>query len=109
MRADSDQDYQDALGSLGVMLAVNGDREGALEMSRRLGQLDPGTFPLLILRGEPSRRRAYIALHLGDRQRAVELLERAFAEGLHFDADYHVEFQSLWGYPPFEELMRPKG
>ncbi len=48
---------------------------------------------------------------MGERQRAVEFLIRAFEEGLHFDADYHTdgEWESLWGYPPFEELMRPKG
>jgi len=100
---------QELVGQLGVMLARNGDLEGALEMSRRLAQMSPSTYPTLHFRGYPSRLCADIAVALGDRQQAVEFLTRAFAEGLHFDTYYHVEFSFLWGYPPFEELIRPKG
>jgi len=59
-----------------------------------------------------SRQAAYVAAHLGERERAVELLRRSLAEatssyqGL---AEWDLDLQPLWGYPPFQELIRPKG
>ncbi len=92
-------------------MARRGDREGALEVLRRLEELGPSQHHRLHFKGNDFRRWARIAAAMGERQRAVELLARAFEEGLHFDAEYHTdgEWESLWGYPPFEELMRPKG
>ena len=107
-RLEADAGDTNALGQLGVMLADNGDREGALEISRRLAQIGPRRNRLHFF-GYPSRLRADIAAALGERERAIELLIRAFAEGLHFDTFYHIEYPSLSGYPPFEELIRPKG
>ena len=48
----------------------------------------------------------------GDRGRAVELLRDAIAQGAVDTWDHlHSEpaFASLHGYPPFDELLRPKG
>ena len=63
------------------------------------------------LHGDPSHARARIAAALGDRQQAVALLQRAFAEGRPFDMDVHqnMDFESLRDYPPFPDLLKPKG
>jgi len=43
----------------------------------------------------------------------VEFLREGFAGGLRHaaDVDLHceIDLESLRGYPPFEELLRPKG
>ncbi len=63
---------------------------------------DLGTLPYL---------RANILAVLGDREAAVALLRRAFSEGRphgYYNA-IDPEFANLRDYPPFEELIRPKG
>jgi hypothetical protein len=41
----------------------------------------------------------------------VQLLRDAFAQGLPFDLRFHgdVNLEPLRDYPPFQELLRPKG
>jgi hypothetical protein len=49
---------------------------------------------------------------LGDRERAMGLFRRAFQSRWMQRAwgDYiRVEYEPMRGYPPFEELLRPKG
>jgi len=55
--------------------------------------------------------RASVAAQIGDKDRAVKLLAEAFANGLEHDSSYHSNpgLEPLWGYPPFQELLRPKG
>ena len=55
--------------------------------------------------------RAQLAAVLGQRERAVELLRDAFARGLSMSTALHrqMDFESLRGFAPFDELMRPKG
>ncbi len=55
--------------------------------------------------------RTCIAAVLGDRDEAVSLLQRAFAEGYRYGIAVHreIDFESLRGYPPFSELLKPKG
>ncbi len=55
--------------------------------------------------------RARIAALLGERERAVSLLRDGFAQGRSYGAYLHAEYdlEPLRGYPPFEELLRPKG
>jgi hypothetical protein len=64
-------------------------------------------------RGLPEWLRARIAAALGERDVAVGLLRDAFARGATwgFRLDLHRDpaFESLRGYPPFQELMRPQG
>ena len=61
--------------------------------------------------GGPTLWRALIAASLGERERAVNLLRDAFGRG----ADYGIwlhrdpDLASLRDYPPFQELLRPKG
>ena len=51
--------------------------------------------------------RAHIAVALGDRERAMTLLRElvAYPEGSMSLHRLH-EFEPLWGYLPFEELLR---
>ncbi len=101
-----------ALGRLGVVFAAQDDRVRALEIADKLKQL---RRPYLF--GEDTWYRARIAAQLGNKEQAVDLLRRALGEGLRimtmssnqnsFETD--SAFDSLRGYPPFEELMKPRG
>ncbi len=53
--------------------------------------------------------RTTIAVALGDRERATALLRERLA--LRYEVWPHTQFQlePLWDYPPFQELIRPKG
>ena len=55
--------------------------------------------------------RAAIAAQLGDKQRAVEFLRQGYAEGLIHSLEMHcdIDLEPLWDYPPFQELIAPKG
>ena len=92
--ADSDSRLE-ATKYLGRIAARRGDRAGAEEAMRAF---PPGW----------STEYAAIAALLGDRERAMQRLVAAsnglFYVGLHRDPD----FDSLRGYPPFDELIRPK-
>jgi tetratricopeptide (TPR) repeat protein len=94
-------------GALGTLAARRGDREEALRISDALvGLTGPYDF------GEEFYWRADIAALLGERDRAVSLLRDAFARGFPFSqynphADKDLE--SLRDYPPYQELVRPKG
>jgi hypothetical protein len=63
------------------------------------------------LRGRHTLGRAAIAAGLGQRQQAITLLQQALTEGQEYSVRLHADlwFASLRGYPPFEELLRPKG
>jgi DNA-binding SARP family transcriptional activator/TolB-like protein len=103
-------------GLLGVLAARRGRRLEAEAIDRRLAAItDP------YAQGVPTYWRAAIATQLGQRDRAVELLGEAWAGGL-VDAirasrkmitgpTLHSDlyFESLRDYPPFQELVRPKG
>jgi len=94
-------------GFLGLLAARQGDSAKAQEISKSLAAVKT---PYLF--GQVTYVRARIASLLGQRPQAVALLRQAFADGLqygmhslHFDPD----LVPLRGYPPFEELLRPKG
>ena len=58
-------------------------------------------------------QRARIAAQLGERERAVDLLHTAIAQGLILSSEsnrLHTEpsFEALRGYPPFEEAVKPQ-
>jgi tetratricopeptide (TPR) repeat protein len=89
----------------GAIAARTGDRGTAMKRAEALGQLpsEPdGTVEL---------RRAQLAALLGQREQAVALLRDAFARGLSMSTGLHrqMDFESLRGFAPFDELMRPKG
>jgi tetratricopeptide (TPR) repeat protein len=94
------------IGWLGVIAAIKGDDDRARQISENL----PG--------GDNPRdvaRRTYwqaaIAAHLGEKDRAVALLAEAFSQGKRHEVNIHqiVDLEPLWDYPPFQELIRPKG
>ena len=65
-------------------------------------------FPHLC--GEHSFGRACIAAQLGEKDRAVELLGKAFEQGFYFSAGIHRQLflEPLRGLPAYETLMKPK-
>jgi tetratricopeptide (TPR) repeat protein len=92
-------------GYVGVLAARRGDRAAALAADSALSAL---RRPYLA--GRHTYWRARIAALLGDRERAVTLLQDALREGqiysvLHGQAD----LASLHGFPAFEELVRRAG
>jgi tetratricopeptide (TPR) repeat protein len=93
------------LGALGFLAARRGDRAEALRISEQL-RVVKGAYLL----GQNTRWRAGIAAWLGEKDRAVELLRAAFAEGVWHDraVHQHLDLAPLRGYPPFEELIRAR-
>jgi tetratricopeptide (TPR) repeat protein len=93
-------------GYLGILQARLGNQDAALQISDELAAVD-----LPFGRGENTLWRSRIAALLGDRQQAVELLRSAINEGVYFGIWLHrdPDFESLRDYPPFQELLRPKG
>ncbi len=96
-------------GYLSVLAARRGDRDDALRQARRWE-----AFQNKQLYHRGLNWRARIAAILGDRDEAVRLLREQFKEGRpwaealqQFHAE--VDFESLQTYPPFQELIRPKG
>lgn len=112
----SDVNYQ---GYLGVLAARRADRQHAVRISGWLENLERR-----FLFGINTLWRARIAALLGEPQQAVTLLRAALEQGLPVfgsmpflwmsRTDLHwahrdIDFESLRDYPPFQELMRPKG
>ncbi len=93
------------LGRLGVIAARRGDKEEALEISSLLENIDrPYIF------GSHTYWRARIAAILGERENAVKLFREALAQGETYPHLHPViDFEPLQDYPPFKELIKPKG
>ncbi len=93
----------------GLTAARAGDRATALDMDRELAEIPARG----LLAGNIYWRRAAIASQLGEPERAVELLREALAHGpgsfAYFDLHKDPYLAPLRGYPPFEELLKPKG
>jgi hypothetical protein len=91
---------------LGTFAARLGDRAEAVRVSQAFERMT-GRY----LRGNHTYSRAVIAALLGERDEAVALLGRAFAEGHQCAVTEHhdMDLEPLWDYPPFQELMKPKG
>jgi predicted Zn-dependent protease len=93
-------------GRLGVIAARQGDEVTARAMLADLRQRRSEGDS-----GEPSYAAAGIAALLDERNEAVALLREAFARGLAHGFRVHTEtaLEPLLDYPPFVELVRPKG
>jgi serine/threonine protein kinase/tetratricopeptide (TPR) repeat protein len=93
-------------GSLGVLAANRGDRAAAQRVSEELRLMER---PRLL--GANTYQRARIAAILGEKGHAVELLGQAFAEGMPFGLRIHQDsaFEGMRDYPPFQDLLKPKG
>jgi tetratricopeptide (TPR) repeat protein len=95
----------DHRGSLGVAAARVGDRATAEAQAAWLaGATRPFEERSIVWQTR-------IAALLGERDRAVALARQALARYGYGDVTLHwrIDADSLRGYPPFEELMRPKG
>jgi tetratricopeptide (TPR) repeat protein len=94
-------------GTLAAVAARQGNQEEAL---RILGELPDGGEPWAA--AAKTFWQARIAALLDERERSVELLKAAIAEGalaVPAQAHYHMDFELLRDYPPFQEFVRPKG
>ena len=94
------------LGALGVARALQGDRTDAERISAKLEGIDvPYTF------GNASVWQARIAAALGNKDQAMDFLQRAVSEGTGMDGWFHREpaFRSLLDHPPFQDLLQPIG
>ena len=96
------------LAKLGRLAARLGDRERAATISEQLRRLERPH-----LKGRRTLDRAATAALLGDSGQAVTLLQQAMELtplwGVHVLVHQDIDFESLHDYPPFQELMRPKG
>jgi tetratricopeptide (TPR) repeat protein len=92
-------------GALGVLAVRSGNREEALKISQHLEE-GPWPYPF----GKPTYWRARIAALFGDKEGALDLIRRAIKEGRSYEY-FHAcaDFESLADYPPFIQLMKPKG
>jgi serine/threonine protein kinase/tetratricopeptide (TPR) repeat protein len=98
-------DNDNYLGYLGAIAVQSGDKEGALKISK---QLEEDKRPYLF--GSPTYWRARIAALLGDKEGAVNLLRQAIKLGYSYSSLHLIEdFESLADYPPYIQLMKPKG
>ena len=105
--ATEDPGNVDYEGVRGVLAARQGNRAEAQRIDQALARL---SRPYLF--GVHTYYRAQIAAVLGDRDRAVNLLREAIAQGAVTAWDHrHSEsaFVFLHGYPPFDDVLRPKG
>lgn len=94
-----------------LLLARQGKREEAMRITRQVEEAGRSAGYRDETRPGTTLFRAAIAAALGDRQRAIELLQQAVAEGIRFDTALHTrsDFEVLWDDPAFQELLRPKG
>ena len=93
-------------GMLGAIAARSGHRDDAVRISESLAALHvPYAF------GATSHYRAVIAAQLGDRVKAAQLIEQAFAEGRPFSAAYHrdPDLESVRDSDAGRSLLKPKG
>ena len=84
----------------GIAAAHLGNRE---EAEATVARLEADGVPMLA---------AYVAAHLGERDRALALVREGITQtsGTYRDVrQWDLDLEPLWGYPPFEELIRPKG
>jgi serine/threonine protein kinase/tetratricopeptide (TPR) repeat protein len=93
------------IAACGLVAARRGDKEEALRMSKQLEDMKkPYRF------GKDACNRACIASVLGEKDVAVRLLQEAISQGYYFDSLYiDIDLELLRDYPPFKELMKPKG
>ncbi|HET9515896.1 MAG TPA: BTAD domain-containing putative transcriptional regulator [Gemmatimonadales bacterium] len=103
-RAARDTMNLDGAGYLALTHAALGDRPRAEVMADSLGSLRREW-----LFGSHLRWRGAILGASGQREKAVELLRQAASQGQYLDWwHFTPALHALRGYPPFEELIRPR-
>lgn len=100
-------------GALGVIAARTGDAPAARRYLSMLKADAPAPNSLRhpYERGLNALWRARIAAQLGEEEEAMRYLIEAYRHGLtpHSAQGDLPELSGMWRYPPFAELMRPKG
>lgn len=93
------------MGYLGVLALRSGETEKAMNIYHQLKDLS-----IPYLRGSHTLWLARMTALLGDKKQAVALLELSLSQGREFGPTLLqvIEFESLRGYAPFDELMRLK-
>lgn len=93
------------LGYIGAIAAQEGNKEEALKIAKQLEEnKKPYSF------GHPTYWRARIVALLGDKEGAVSLLRQAIKQGFSYTVLHpNEDFESLVEYPPYIQLMKPKG
>jgi DNA-binding SARP family transcriptional activator len=93
-------------GRLAVLAARRGDAPGAA-----LGDEDLRQLARPYLFGRETAWRARVAAQLGDADRAVRLLVRAFAEGYPHGVEVHADqdLEPLRDHEVFQRLLHPRG
>jgi tetratricopeptide (TPR) repeat protein len=97
--------YQGAYAT--VLLHCGGSRAEAMKIADALAKVER---PYLY--GSHLYNRARILAMLGDREGAVRALQEAFAQGYDWNGlEMHLsnDWNLIRDYPPFIELMKPKG
>jgi DNA-binding SARP family transcriptional activator/TolB-like protein len=104
--ASEDPASLSVLGYLGLLAARRGGHQEAEQIAEQLAQWD-----MPYHRHVPMYWRAGIAAQLGQPERAVALLQEAFSQGMQHGPWHRtdMDLDPLRDYPPFRELMRPKG
>jgi DNA-binding SARP family transcriptional activator/TolB-like protein len=109
-------DNTDVQGALGMLAARAGDLEAAGRSADRLAdRMGPFSWtspsPEWRTRSNPTYWRACIAAQLHRPTEATALLARAFEEAVWYGHHPHTDpcLDPLRDYPPFQELMRPRG
>jgi len=111
VREDAPTDV-DVMGYSGLLAARSGDVAMATEYAAALEEVGLSAYDL---RARTWEYRARIAALLGNRVEAASHLKRAFDEGLLYGPSnllwrqYRFDFEEMADYPPYRELLRPKG
>jgi tetratricopeptide (TPR) repeat protein len=92
------------LGYLGTIAARQRDTTLARRIDTKLKNINR---PYIY--GNHTYWRARIAALLGEKEPAIRLLRDALAQGLsHSRMHADIGLESIWDYPPFKELLKPK-
>lgn len=95
-----------AVTFLGMFAATAGDPDAALRAERQLQGMAAADSTLI---WSSLMGRGAIAAHLGERERAVELLRQALELQFFWDLHLHPAFEPLWDYEAYQRLTEPKG
>jgi tetratricopeptide (TPR) repeat protein len=92
-------------GRLGTTAARLGNRENAMRISENLKNIERS-----YLFGSHTFWRTRIVALLGEKEQAMVLLRDALAQGVSYGSLYlNMDLEPLSDYPPFQELIKPKG
>jgi len=91
------------LGDFGVALGRAGRHDEAVAVRARIDATDAPVFAREWQQGR-------VAAAAGDRDDAVRLITLAFQDGQYHVGGSHTDtaFELMWGYGPFDALMRPR-